>query len=190
MAQKLRKQSFHIAGVFVKLTEYRKCFCAVVRINCVNYGINMLSAGYSRRLRNERLVNLFPEGSAAVKKRERVTHTAVGNSCYKQGAVGRELKLFLLGNVVEPPDYILGRNAFEVKALTTREYRCGKLMHLGRSKYELYVLGRLFKRFQKRVECARREHMNLVDYIYSVFDLRRRVIRFFAKIADIVNAVV
>ena len=63
-------------------------------------------------------------------------------------------------------------------------------MYFGSSEDKYNMLRRLFENFQKSVERAGREHMNLVYNIDSVLCFNRREIRFVAKIADIVNAVI
>ena len=63
-------------------------------------------------------------------------------------------------------------------------------MNLRRGENEHRVLGRLFQRFQKRVERLRRKHMHFVDYIDFIFSAHGRILYFFADFSDVFDLVV
>ena len=63
-------------------------------------------------------------------------------------------------------------------------------MHFGRRKHENRVRGRLFERFEQRVERRAREHVNLVDDVHFVLARNRRVRHVVHDFADLIDAVV
>ena len=64
----------------------------------------------------------------------------------------------------------------------------GDFVRIGGGKDEFDVFGRLFQRFQHRVERAFGEHMHFVDDIDFVFAGGRRVLGVFQYFADVVDA--
>ena len=63
-------------------------------------------------------------------------------------------------------------------------------MRFGGGENEHDVRGRLFERFQKRVERAVRKHMHFVDDINFIFSHRGGILHFFPQIAHFRHAVV
>ena len=127
---------------------------------------------------------------AAVKHRQRVAHSAVAKPRDKLRRVVVEGEPLLFRDIKQPRGAFLYVNAPEIEPLAARNYRRENLVQLGGCQDELNVLGRLLKRFQKRVECRGGEHMHLVDDVHAVFAAYRGVVYLIAKLAHVVNAVV
>src|SRR3546814_983690 len=69
----------------------------------------------------------------------------------------------------------VGSDTAEVEALAARQHRHRYLVHLRRREQELDVRGRLFERFQKRIEGVARQHVHFVDDVYLVARRHRGV---------------
>ena len=126
----------------------------------------------------------------AVEHGQRVAHRAVCEAGDQPRRPLGQLDTFACRDVEQTPRDVLRTDAAEVEALTARKNGRRDLVQLGRGEDEQHVLGRLLERFQQRVERADREHMHLVDDEHALFDLRGRIARLVAQVADIVDAVV
>lgn len=63
-------------------------------------------------------------------------------------------------------------------------------MLLGGSEYKHHIRRRLLKRFQKRVEGSRGEHVDLIDDKHPVLCVDRWYLHLVDKLADIIDTVV
>ena len=100
-----------------------------------------------------------------VEKRQRVAHRSLGSAgdgCDRLGLGGDG---FLFADRAQMRSKRFRRHPPQVKALASRQDGDRNLADLGSGKDELHIVGRLFKRFQERVEGALRHHVNLVDDI-------------------------
>ena len=52
----------------------------------------------------------------------------------------------------------------QIKLQAAREYRDRNFLRVGGRQHEFEVFGRLFQRFQHRIECRIGEHVNLVNH--------------------------
>ena len=73
------------------------------------------------------------------------------------------MHFLLLRDLAEVLDDERRGNAAQVEALAARENRGQNFFRLGRGEHELHVRGRLFERFEQRVERLLREHVDFVD---------------------------
>ena len=133
---------------------------------------------------------MFVDCAASVEQRERIAQRSVGDFRYQRGGVFVESDILMLGDILESRADILGRYSLEVESLAARKNSRGELVDFGSCEDKYNMLRRLFENFQKSVERAGREHMNLVYNIDSVLRFDGSEVRLVAKIADIVNAVV
>ena len=78
----------------------------------------------------------------------------------------------------------------EIEALAATHDRRQNFLRFGRRKNEFHVGWRLLKRFQKRVERGRGEHMHFVDDIDLVARFGWRVARVFAQLAHLLDAII
>ena len=106
---------------------------------------------------------LGAESEQLFQQRLAVAHRAGGASGQNRQGLGLDVGAFGLDDLPESLDDRLLPDAREVEALAAREDRDRNLRRLGGAEDELHVLGRLFQRFQKRVERLAREHVDFVD---------------------------
>ena len=105
----------------------------------------------------------------------------------QRAAVG-EGDFFLGGDLHQPLGDVAPLDAAEFKALAARENRRGDFVQLGGGEDKHDMLRRLLQNFQKRVEGALGEHVHLVHDIDLFAQLRGRVDRLVAQVADAVDA--
>ena len=83
---------------------------------------------------------------------------------------------------------LLGCHVAQNKLQTAAQYGNGDFVRIGGRQNEFNVFGRLFQRFQHRVERAFGEHMHFVDDIDFVFAGGGGVLGVFQHFADVVDA--
>ena len=130
------------------------------------------------------------ERNHLVEHRQRVAHSAVGlagDQVQRLVVVGHS---FLRSDVFEVLHAVLDANPVEIVNLTARQDRRNDLVLFGRSQDKHGMCGRLFERFQKRVERLHRQHVHLVDDIDAVTTDLRRNTHLVGQVADIVHRVV
>ena len=76
----------------------------------------------------------------------------------------------------------------QIEALAARQHRDRHFADFGGREHEFGVLRRLFQRFQKRIECRRREHVDFVDDVDLVARTGRRIAHTVVDLAHIVDA--
>ena len=81
-----------------------------------------------------------------------------------------------------------GRDQLEIVALAARQDRGRDLVRLGGREDEHHVRRRLLQRLEQRVECAGRQHVDLVDDVDLALALGRHVARALAQRAHVVDA--
>ena len=126
----------------------------------------------------------------AVEHGERVAHRAVGQTGDQPRRALGQLDALARCHVEQAARDVLRADAAEIEPLAARQDGRGHLVQLGRRQDKQHMLGRLLERFEQRVERADREHVHLVDDEHALFDLRGRVARLVAQVADVVHAVV
>ena len=68
----------------------------------------------------------------------------------------------------QPPNNLGDFNRREIKPLAPTEHRNGQLLGVGGTEDELHMLGRLFQRFQQRIEGCCGQHVNFVNDVNLV----------------------
>ena len=133
---------------------------------------------------------LTAERNRLIEHRKCVAHTSIGllsDQVERLIVVGNAL---LLSDIFQIADTILDTNTVEVEDLATRQNRRNDLMFLGGCQDEDGVCGRLFERFQERIESGSRQHMHLVDDIDAVTTHLRRDTNLIHKRANVIDRVV
>ena len=112
-----------------------------------------------------------------------------GASDQRERIIG-DLRAFAAGDLTQERDHHLRFNTTQVEPLTAGQNRHGNLTNFRGRKDELDVGGRFLKRFQERVEGARRQHVNFVDDVDFVAGRGRAVMDRVDDLADVGDACV
>ena len=113
-------------------------------------------------------------------------------SAASDGLQGRRFNrdTFLLRDFAQVLDDERLGNAPQIEALATRQDRRQHFFRFGRREHELHVGGRLFERFEQRVEGLLGEHVDFVNDVNLEARTGRSVFGGFAQLADFVDAAV
>ena len=98
-----------------------------------------------------------------IENREAVANGTFGSPGDQSESLFRDFRPFMRGDPTEMFRQIHGIEPFQVKPLAARQYRDRHFADLSSCEDELHMRGRLFQRFQQRVERGRRQHVNLID---------------------------
>ena len=127
---------------------------------------------------------------ALIEQRQGVAHAAVRLLSEKAQSRLLARDPHLARDVGEPCCDLLDRDAPKVEALAARLDRCRHLVRLCRREDEDDMCRRLFERFQKRIECLRRQHVHFVDDVDLVAPFGGRELHLLAQVAHLVDAAV
>ena len=78
----------------------------------------------------------------------------------------------------------------EVVDLAARENGWNDFMLLGGCENENHIARGLLTRLQKRIECRRRKHMDLIDNKHAIFSRRGGHLHLLDELAHIINAII
>ncbi len=109
-----------------------------------------------------------------LERRDGIAHSALGLLGNEVDAIVVEREALAFADVLEAHANLVGGKTVEVEALAARHDGLRNLVRLGGAHHEHDVLGRLLQRLEQRVECAGRQHVNLVDDVYLVAPARGR----------------
>src|SRR4051812_37676114 len=85
---------------------------------------------------------------------------------------------------------VFDSDPFEIKNLATRQYGRNDLVFFGRSQNKNGVFRWFLKRFQKSIECSRRQHVDLVNNINFILSCLWWNTNLINQIPNIVNGIV
>ncbi|CDA45195.1 dNA polymerase subunits gamma and tau [Prevotella sp. CAG:5226] len=121
---------------------------------------------------------------------ERIAHAAIGlfgNDVQCFGLVGDAL---LASHIFEVLDGVGHGDACKVVYLAAAQYGGHDFVLFGSGKHKYGVCGRLFKRFEKGIECSLREHVHLVDDKHLVASYLWGNLHLFNQSANVVDTIV
>ena len=190
MADELADQTVDAFGVIIKLAYLGDGRCRVLPQDGVGEGEKVLGTGDARGVRHGPDVDVVGKGGALVQKGEGVPHSAVGQPGDEGGCVGFQGKGFLPADLQHPFGAVRRADPPEVVLLAPGNNGLRDLVDLGGGQNEQDVGRGFLHDFQKRVEGAGAEHVDLVDDVHPVLADGGGVPRFVPQVPDIVDAVV
>ena len=129
-------------------------------------------------------------GRALVQQADAVPQRPVGQPGQDPARLRLEVDALLVGDVAQPGGDVLRQQPPEGEALAAGEDRGRDLVQLRGGQDKDQMLRRLLDDLEQGVEGRRREHMDLVDDVDPLLDLRRGIDGVVPQCADVVDAVV
>ena len=126
-------------------------------------------------------------GDGLIGQRQGIAHTARRRARDLVQRGGFSLNFFLRQHFAQMLRDQRGRHRLQIELQTTRQHRHRNFLRVGRGEDEFDVRGRLFQRFQHRIERRLGQHVYFVDDVDFIAPHRRRVLRVVEHFAHVVD---
>ena len=190
MGDQFLSQTFYVHRLLPQLRQLCQRGGGVLRFQGVRNMEQVAAVGHTRHAAHHVCVDLCSDTGAGVQNGQRIAQRTIGQTGDQFRAVGGQLQLFFPGDILHPPGDILRPDAGKIVPLAAGEDGSGHLLDLGRRQNKDDMCGRLFQRFQQRIEGRCRQHVHLVDDIHLILAGAGGVGGLVPQVADVIHAVV
>ena len=152
MGDQLFGQALHIHRLLPQLSQLRQRGGSVLRCNGVRDAEQVAPVGDARHPADHVGVHFGGHACTGVQNGQRIAHGTIGQPGDQLRALGGQLQPLLPGDIFHPLGDILRPDAGEVVPLAAGQDGGRDFLDLGRRQDEDDMGGRLFQRFQQRVE--------------------------------------